>query len=600
MSCKEIVVQFNKLSHNLSSELTNSLLKIQELSKSQKTGKTLISEGVVFGIMRLISFPENPHTKVLCDIIAELAKINEDTRTTLAVSGVFPFLFTQIEDENPEIVKLATRALANLAFQHCDNSEEISKGDLLEKILLAINKFKTDPELVRVCVGLILNLSDDSEEFQILVGQSNGIEIICSFLDTEHELVLSVVMRALIALVESSENISYLGKIEIINNLKNLIKTKQDEIQEMAADLLLTISSNEKCKQLLLTKEFIQECLDLFKLDLLINTKEYIIKLLSYIALSNFGMNTSLEKGSIKLVKEFISSPTFEISLASAMWLANLIRTDESCISLMDSKVLSCLKKLVKNKNTKISILIIGILRNFAIPEENKPKFYDDPEIIDLILQFIEHEDLRVQDHACSCLRLLSSCKKLTQMLLEKGVIDKLLKQVFSDEVQRIQYSASRALNNLIFNINDENTLGSIVEKDGAAAMFLLLESQFGVFRKEAAMVFNKFSNFEKLSIKIINNENLTVKMINDIFSSEDSSVLEPFCLGLKKFLENKLFFEKISDKSIIVSLIRLKDNLTISQEVVSIVLELLEIFEDENEKGKGNVMKMDNEISLI
>eukprot|EP01100_Stratorugosa_tubuloviscum_P006597 TRINITY_DN2830_c0_g1_i1.p1 TRINITY_DN2830_c0_g1~~TRINITY_DN2830_c0_g1_i1.p1 ORF type:complete len:595 (+),score=238.78 TRINITY_DN2830_c0_g1_i1:62-1846(+) len=520
---------------------------------------------------------------ILLENIGDFAR-QEGNRTPLgdnqAVEIISQILLSNKEDLI--IQRFATRALANLCYEHVENRDKVHKN--LEIIKFSITLLSSTNEAIRmVAAGSLTNFSFESEEAQKAVVNLGAVEPLVSLLNDQVNNVKAMVCSALINLTKNNESSS---KIVLANNgielITQLLNHEQDNVRSAAINLLGEIIGfvYESLKENFIKVDFFNKIIEFIKTEeetelreILAHSlqkmagKDFLRPLLQpflnqifdmvhqYSDVRNFTMytlgylsiedsNTDFIFSRIQELLQYSKQTEFQQLISIAMMFGNLARTTSYCKRLIELGAIDLCIEFLKMPDSRLHQYALGTLRNLAILEDNK-HILIERGVMRALISTLRSLNGHVLFANFGLLRhLISITETAAEIFTSNGGMDLLCPFLteLQDEHYRLIYESSRVIAALVLKVLN---VEPVLSQGGDRGLVKLIDSKYDLLQTEGLQAILKISTNEIFRGKLANNKvqepliklalsenveivNLALGCINNFIKNNDCKSLFP------------------------------------------------------------------------
>eukprot|EP01027_Heterolobosea_sp_BB2_P019290 GEZU01027091.1.p1 GENE.GEZU01027091.1~~GEZU01027091.1.p1 ORF type:complete len:552 (-),score=145.16 GEZU01027091.1:61-1716(-) len=455
----------------------------------------------------------------IADQLADLCR-EESNRSPFGDAGAIPLLVGLLKTDNEECHRAAARAIGNLCFDHVENRKRVDEAGGVEP-LVSVLRNSVNPVVEKTVAGAIGNVIVDVDEIQQKVINLGGIEICVEKLSrTDDEMVKYMCIKVIDNFsVSRSMNQLMIQK----GILKPLLRVAADteegdeadnnELQltqsaDEAFSVLISLVEDDKLKPLFRTEGCLPIILDLAVSSSCLETKKRATKLLSQLVLDDENMVQLYQMGALDSFLRFSKSQDPELRISGTMALGNLARNEEHCLEMVNRGVAQHLVQMLdveaqkgKEADFKLLQLILGALKNLAIPEANKKKLAEIG-VIPAVVPWLQHDNDAIQFYALSALRLLvKGNPDNAHKVIAEGALERIIKHSMSP-MSHVHIEATRTL--VLFIEYSDAIRRQLVTEGGLRVFFELLGSEHASLRTEALKALASLVEIEDTRSKFV------------------------------------------------------------------------------------------------
>jgi len=387
-----------------------------------------------------------------------------------------------------QTIRNSTGALANVSFVSDDLQAQLVDQGILPILMEQLN---SEEDLVVVMsLRAIGNIVDDTTRsiFQEQNGMAKLMEIAFKH---SAELARSDALTTSREMIENRDGdlLEFAQTDDWLPRLHTMAKTDEDEQVRLDAwTFLLTLSEQPDIKPLFTQRGILAALMqDVERLKDDPVPLASTLQVLGQLAAHDDSMDDIFN--SFSAFFPLLEHEDESVKTYTAMIVGNIARRDEYCARLLQAGAVPVLKGLCKS-TARIQHLVLGALRNIAIPEENKKAVADEEGLIEVVLECIATgNNAHVLYNSVIFLKVLAAGgESFVNQLVEKNTIAtiaQLLDRELESGQERIHYEASRLIVAIALS-NEANCTRTMEEKTGLRCISLLLSTSFDLLHKEA------------------------------------------------------------------------------------------------------------------
>ncbi|XP_067133424.1 rap1 GTPase-GDP dissociation stimulator 1-like isoform X2 [Centruroides vittatus] len=481
---------------------------LKEGSNRQALVEHLIQSGIVSTVICLLKSEKlsPPLTAKIGELIAELAKVDIARKPCTDVSMVGPLVDLLSSEDNQTVLQVC-RALANICYDN-DVARNLVKEqhgvgkmvDLLRRLL----KLEEIPDSLRnVASGCLLNLTD-TYEVQESALQAGILDVLLNYLDRFHqdEDVATHCLLVLNCLADCDAGRNKLMEKPILSSLMNILgKNITEDVMESLLELFGNLAECDSVKLQLAELGLCDHLLIILKRSQGKPGEEHqsIVKmvcdLVVLILTGDASMDYLYNKGQGSIYKEslmWLMSTDDNLQIAGSLAAGNFARKDEHCIQMVKDGVPKHLLLLLQNHSGKdgdirLQHAILSALRNLSIPLQNKPLLIE-LGVVEKILPMVDVETFPVVFKLLGTIRMLVDKQDKIANSLGENIpfIQRLIGWCTTEDHPGVKGESTRLLAWLVKNCSSKTVLMNLLKENALPYLVNMLNSEHEVMQNEA------------------------------------------------------------------------------------------------------------------
>jgi hypothetical protein len=463
------------------------------------------------------SYAEVNRERVL-EIIALLSR-EDNFRAAFTKCQILDLVIPYLLSQEPCVQLQAVRVIGNLCYENDEGRESLLLSGGCKHLIQLMEEWTSSTISDRfrsIVCGCTLNVIANNEkltkEFSAL-GVEKTVTNVLNVVTSEDAIDMALRLMSCVDGSSLGTFLQYGCDQRIETLLMQLSSTETIKYANTLLDFLQSAADQEEWKVVIAERNWLPLLLGVKDEDLLKQGADITVLVLN----SDSCMKQIMDKGHvIQIARQWMEgSGSLYLKATGALFVANMARSDESCLFLMDSGILVPLKKLLNldpSVEGAASVFqgSLSALRNLAIPVDNKQKLFN-AGIADDAIRHLESKSPTVQFKALGTIRLMVD--------KQESICNHILSHI--DAIQRIcelcalgshlQMEGCRLLASLVKYSKDQTTPTKVVlEADGGKWLVNLLSTGNALMINEGlialAIVSSKKDSHlnEKLSTTII------------------------------------------------------------------------------------------------
>eukprot|EP00124_Ichthyophonus_hoferi_P001429 Ihof_evm5s74 gene=Ihof_evmTU5s74 len=426
-------------------------------------------------------------------VIAELAK-NEECRTCIVSAGCFLALIEIVKEGglSPNAV-CALRAIANCCYDNEAHRTVLEQADGIKAVVgfvQAAASNKEASEMVRrVAAGAVINVVNDNEGLQkeaVRLGVIGGLLGLVN-----HNVAVDVmVIRAFNVLADLQEAREAMCQEGVISLLKDWVKRDEEDVQDIAMELLVNLVDTEDMAQLALQANGgVLQLVNDVKIGVNEKYRQLAAKIVSLVLSNDDCLDLEMENGTplLESLAGWVNHTDSMIRMAAALAYGNIARSDERVGLLMSQGVASLLIGLLDATDVRELHAALGALKNMSIARS-----YRDQLVSEGLLQGI----IKVQGNPQTPIHyLLASILKslcsdndhVSMQVVHQSELMTLLSKLGTDDDEGVWSEAGRTIAAIIRSTKTHRNkvTQKVNEVDGVRLLVHLLSSKHALVQNE-------------------------------------------------------------------------------------------------------------------